>query len=462
MKSSLALLAALFVLLVPASAHASPRVIGGKPATAGAWGFIVPLLAADNPDAYAAQFCGGSYVAARFVITAAHCVADGVENENGEIYCDKYRVVDPAGIQIAPGLQYLPSGGSEERIQVKSITVHPDYASCSIENDVAVLELTRPAVTPHTLVPLAHERPTTTVPGSVAGWGTTEPVKGAFPRQLMSLDLSVFSSAECNANLGDLLPNGVLPPSMVCAGVLGGSQDTCSGDSGGPLIAGGLLVGLTSWGFGCASEQYGVYTNVPVFREWVLAQLQESAPLASNIKVAQTKNPTQAVIRWAGAAPTGASWVVSAVARDGRGPTKTVSGTRHGLRVKNLTPGTDYIVTVVATGTSNAPAVTKFRTKRDVVKPTPVVSFRATKVTRSSITLRWRGGFDFNGPIFGLVEWYSVNGVEVGESNIEVTGRAVELAGLKPNTTYRYQIDVYDAAGNDGRSSNILSVTTRK
>ena len=59
--------------------------------------------------------------------------------------------------------------------------------------------------------------------------------------------------------------------SMFCAASPG--KDSCSGDSGGPIIAGTSgsdLVGLVSWGIGCARAEFpGVYTRVGQFVTWI-------------------------------------------------------------------------------------------------------------------------------------------------------------------------------------------------
>ena len=55
---------------------------------------------------------------------------------------------------------------------------------------------------------------------------------------------------------------------MICAGT--GGKDSCQGDSGGPLVdEKGYLIGIVSWGQGCAREGYpGVYTETSYFVEW--------------------------------------------------------------------------------------------------------------------------------------------------------------------------------------------------
>lgn len=62
---------------------------------------------------------------------------------------------------------------------------------------------------------------------------------------------------------------------MFCAGLDQGGKDACNGDSGGPVIGSdGTLVGVVSWGQGCAEPGYpGVYTRLGNYVDWIKSNI---------------------------------------------------------------------------------------------------------------------------------------------------------------------------------------------
>jgi hypothetical protein len=89
----------------------------------------------------------------------------------------------------------------------------------------------------------------------------------------MKATIPFIETATCNAP--DAY-NGNVLPGMMCAGFDEGGIDACQGDSGGPLVLrgpdGAVLVGVVSWGEGCARKlKYGVYTRVTPYHDWISA-----------------------------------------------------------------------------------------------------------------------------------------------------------------------------------------------
>jgi len=110
--------------------------------------------------------------------------------------------------------------------------------------------------------------------GTVSGWGST--ASGADQAEvLMSVDVPMMSNAACRqTGYG----NNEITDAMLCAGQPNGGVDSCQGDSGGPLTytTGGktYLVGVVSWGIGCAAPNFpGVYARVTHVREWIDQQM---------------------------------------------------------------------------------------------------------------------------------------------------------------------------------------------
>ena len=100
-------------------------------------------------------------------------------------------------------------------------------------------------------------------------YGTTSSVE-ATTLHLREVEVDVVSNEECNEKYG----GDQIKHDMLCASREG--KDSCQGDSGGPLIVKGsnftcnVLVGVVSWGYGCADPNYpGVYAHVSENILWI-------------------------------------------------------------------------------------------------------------------------------------------------------------------------------------------------
>ncbi len=233
-----------------------PRIVGGSTYTIQQ----VPYQARLYRNGYFR--CGASVLGAKWIITAAHCVDT---------------VSQPSELIVGVNSAQLLSGG--DYVSVKAVTVHPDWDPGQIRHDIAILELSSSvSATPVTLAGPDHA--SVWEPGDdllVTGWGATS--EGGGPSSnLLGAVVPRIADATCA-----LLEDGSEPDSLafdahsqLCAGEIGGGVDACQGDSGGPLVStegsGPVLVGIVSWGTGCARPDHpGIYTRVETYRPWVEA-----------------------------------------------------------------------------------------------------------------------------------------------------------------------------------------------
>ncbi|MFD7028629.1 trypsin-like serine protease [Streptomyces sp. NPDC059917] len=366
MVGALAALLALPLFALPSAAHAadgpaaavtplgdtplppgvSPTSVGGTPASVKDYPFVIAGLR-EGGSRPQGQTCTGSVIAPRKILIAAHCKA--AEGKKTFLY----------------GLDDLNAGGGT-RVGVVSYDVHPKYVNFDQGYDVAVVTTDQDVPVPGGQYAKVATSADTDLnkPGKSGlglGYGKKDFNDDTRDVTLTKFTLPIVAGSNCNG-----VGAGFQDATMICSGYGDGHVSILPGDSGGPLIVDGKVVGVASWSR-ADFKWYSVYGRLNNdMGDWVKEQIGQTPPsttfslavspaavkvepgayASTTVSSTAGSNGSEKVDLSASGLPQGAKATFQPSSID------SGSGAKLTVETATSTPQGEYAVTVTGTGPS--------------------------------------------------------------------------------------------------------------
>ncbi|XP_072532975.1 complement factor D isoform X2 [Salminus brasiliensis] len=224
-------------------------ITGGKEAPAHSRPYMASLQLEGK------HYCGGFLISSEWLMSAAHCFQDDT------------------GFKVVLGAHSLSEAeDTKQTFDIAAYYKHPDFNSKNYDNDIVLVKLNQPVTETVAVKPVKFQQaggndPDTNADVDTAGWGSNN--RGLRPDKLQELTVSILPRWRCNSYGVAFTKN------MFCSSKP--RMDTCDGDSGGPLLYNGIVVGITSnGGKSCGStKKPGLYTIISHYNTWITSTMTQ-------------------------------------------------------------------------------------------------------------------------------------------------------------------------------------------
>nr|XP_057933843.1 complement factor D [Doryrhamphus excisus] len=249
-------------LLVFAFFSKGEGIIGGREAAPHSRPYMASIQVVEGDSMK--HECGGFVVGDRWVMTAVHCLPTGAN-----------------GRKVVLGVHSLSQGeDTKQTFDIMELHNHAQFDSSNYDNDIALIKLDRPFNASDAVKAVAFLRedsgnPDTDAEVDTAGWGSLDNL-GSRPDKLKEVVVEVMNPARCRRSdyFGRKFTANMICAHKVCEEPCDQphkKEDTCDGDSGGPLLYNGVAVGITSnGGKKCGQlKKPGIYTIISHYTQWI-------------------------------------------------------------------------------------------------------------------------------------------------------------------------------------------------
>jgi secreted trypsin-like serine protease len=224
--------------LAPIPAPRAARIFNGTPSQYPAVAGLV--LALSNGDG---ALCSATLITSTVLVTAAHCVVDSVGATAG----------------------FFPDGVTEVDVPATAYVAKDGYAGTP-DNDIALVQLAEPVpgIAP---LPIALSSPRPRTRGTIVGYGLDPSGRSGVGEQgTVRLKRCPRALKRAGIQRGDLQHSLCWRPKRH-------GQDTCNGDSGGPLLVSTAIAGVTSGGYPKCPGKLSWDSDVASYAGWIQQQL---------------------------------------------------------------------------------------------------------------------------------------------------------------------------------------------